>query len=205
MDYKMKIQSKNKLYKLLKFICLYMFFSNMVIAQEEVAEDNISSSGATFPIAVVNMQAIVGQSLAAVKVKEFIENKKVEFTTEIQKEEQELKSMQEELGSQRSILPPDEFAELEGNFRKRVENLQKMVAEKNQLLEDILSKSVQIIQNEAIKIITEIGKEKNLALTLDTSSVVIAANSINISRNVITLLNINLPTLNMNEIMLDSK
>ena len=75
----------------------------------------------------------------------------------------------------------------------------------NQLLEDILSKSVQIIQNEAIKIITEIGKQKNLALTLDTSSVVIAANSINISKNVITLLNINLPTLNMNEIMLDSK
>ena len=201
----MKIQSKNKLYKLLKFICLYMFFSNMVIAQEEVVEDNIPSSGATFPIAVVNMQAIVGESLAAVKVKEFIENKKVEFTTEIQKEEQQLKSMQEELGSQRSILPPDEFAELEGNFRKRVENLQKMVAEKNQLLEDILSKSVQIIQNEAIKIITDIGKEKNLALTLDTSSVVIAANSINISKNVITLLNINLPTLNMNEIMLDIK
>ena len=205
MDYKMNIQSKNKLYKLLKFICLYMFFSNMVIAQEEVAEDNVPIIDTAFPIAVVNMQAIVGQSLAAVKVKEFIENKKVEFTTEIQKEEQQLKSMQEELGSQRSILPPDEFAELEGNFRKRVENLQKMVAEKNQLLEDILSKSVQIIQNEAIKIITEIGKEKNLALTLDTSSVVIAANSINISRNVITLLNINLPTLNMNEIMLDSK
>ena len=201
----MNIQSKNKLFKLLKFICLYMFFSNMVIAQEEVAEDNVPIIDTAFPIAVVNMQAIVGQSLAAVKVKEFIENKKVEFTTEIQKEEQELKSMQEELGSQRSILPPDEFAELEGNFRKRVENLQKMVAEKNQLLEDILSKSVQIIQNEAIKIITEIGKEKNLALTLDTSSVVIAANSINISRNVITLLNINLPTLNMNEIMLDSK
>ena len=201
----MKIQSKNKLYKLLKFICLCMFFSNMVIAQEEVAEDNVPIIDTAFPIAVVNMQAIVGQSLAAVKVKEFIENKKVEFTTEIQKEEQELKSMQEELGSQRSILPPDEFAELEGNFRKRVESLQKTVVEKNQLLEDILSKSVQIIQNEAIKIITEIGKQKNLALTLDTSSVVIAANSINISKNVITLLNINLPTLNMNEIMLDSK
>ena len=201
----MKIQSKNKLYKLLKFICAYMFFINVVVAQDDVTTNNIPNVNDTFPIAVVNMQAIVGESLAAVKVKEFIENKKTEFSTEIQKEEQELKSMQEELGSQRSILPPDEFSELEGNFRKRVENLQKMVAEKNQLLEDILSKSVQIIQNEAIKIITDIGKEKNLALTLDTSSVVIAANSINISKNVITLLNINLPTLNMNEIMLDSK
>ena len=113
--------------------------------------------------------------------------------------------MQEELSTQRSILPPDEFAELEGNFRKRVENLQKMVAEKNQVLEGILTKSVQIIQNEAIKIITDIGKEKGLALTLDTSTVVIAANSINISRSVIDLLNINLPALDMNKIMLDSK
>ena len=147
------------------------------------------------------MQAIVGESLAAVKVKEYIEAKKIEFSTELQKEEETLKAMQEELSTQRSILPPDEFAELEGNFRKRVENLQKMVAEKNQVLEKILTKSVQIIQNEAIKIITDIGKEKGLALTLDTSTVVIAANSINISKAVIDLLNINLPALDMNKIM----
>ena len=202
MDYKMKLQNKNKWYKLLKLICVSLFFVNIVIAQDEVATDTVPNINDTFPIAVVNMQAIVGESLAAVKVKEFIENKKIEFSNEIQKEEKELKSMQEELGNQRSILPPDEFSALEGNFRKRVENLQKMVAEKNQLLENILSKSVQIIQNEAIKIITEIGREKNLALTLDTSTVIIAANSINISKNVIVLLNINLPTLDMNEIML---
>jgi Skp family chaperone for outer membrane proteins len=76
-----------------------------------------------------------------------------------------------------------------------------MVAERNQLLEEILSKSVQVIQLEAVKIITEIGKEKNLALTLDTSSVVIAANSINISKSVIELLNINLPEVDMNAII----
>ena len=65
----------------------------------------------------------------------------------------------------------------------------------------MLSKSVQVIQLEAIKIITEIGKEKGLALTLDTSTVVIAANSINISSSVIELLNINLPEVNMDAIM----
>jgi len=177
-----------------------VFFTNFALAQEDVAKDNVQIND-TFPIAVVNMQAIVGESLAAAKVKEFIEAKKSEFSAELQKEEQGLKVMQEELGSQRSILPPDEFLELEGNFRKRVENLQKMVAEKNQILEEILSKSVQVIQNEAINIITDIGKEKGLALTLDTSSVVIAANSINISKAVIDLLNINLPALDMNKIM----
>ena len=192
-----------KYFKILNFLLVFGFMTNIAIAQEEnvEAENNNSTINETFPIAVVDMQKIVGQSLAAVKVREFIENKKQEFGSELKNEEEELKKLQEDLANQRSIMPPDEFTELEGNFRKRVEGLQQMVAERNQLLEEILSKSVQVIQLEAIKIITDIGKEKGLALTLDTSSVVIAANSINISNSVIELLNINLPEVDMNAIL----
>ena len=188
---------------ILKVFFVSIFCINISLAQEENLDENNNdlSVNQTFPIAVVDMQRIVGQSLAAVKVREYIENKKKEFGTELKNEEQELKTIQEDLASQRSIMPPDEFTELEGTFRKRVEALQQMVAERNQLLEEMLSKSVQVIQLEAIKIITEIGKEKGLALTLDTSTVVIAANSINISSSVIELLNINLPEVDMNAIM----
>ena len=192
-----------KYFKILNFLLIFGFMTNLAIAQEEnvEAENNNAAINETFPIAVVDMQKIVGQSLAAVKVREFIENKKQEFGSELKNEEEELKKLQEDLANQRSIMPPDEFTELEGNFRKRVEGLQQMVAERNQLLEEILSKSGQVIQLEAIKIITDIGKEKGLALTLDTSSVVIAANSINISNSVIELLNINLPEVDMNAIL----
>ena len=70
------------------------------------------------------------------------------------------------------------------------------------LLQEWLNKSsLSDKAKEAIKIITDIGKEKGLALTLDTSSVVIAANSINISNSVIELLNINLPEVDMNAIL----
>ena len=195
--------SISKYLKIFNFLLAFGFMTNLAIAQEEnvEAEDNNSAINEAFPIAVVDMQKIVGQSLAAVKVREFIENKKQEFSSELKKEEEDLKKLQEDLANQRSIMPPDEFTELEGNFRKRVEGLQQMVAERNQLLEEILSKSVQVIQLEAIKIITDIGKEKGLALTLDTSSVVIAANSINISNSVIELLNINLPEVDMNAIL----
>ena len=188
----------SKYFKIIELILAFAFFTNFALAQEE---NNNTTINETFPIAVVDMQKIVGQSHAAVKVREFIENKKKEFSTELKTEEEELKKMQEDLANQRSIMPPDEFTVLEGNFRKRVEGLQQMVAERNQLLEEILSKSVQVIQLEAIKIITDIGKEKGLALTLDTSSVVIAANSINISNSVIELLNINLPDVDMNAIL----
>ena len=188
----------SKYLKIFNFLLVFGFITNIANAQEE---NNNAVINEGFPIAVVDMQKIVGQSLAAVKVREFIENKKQEFGSELKKEEDELKKLQEDLANQRSIMPPDEFTELEGNFRKRVEGLQQMVAERNQLLEEILSKSVQVIQLEAIKIITDIGKEKGLALTLDTSSVVIAANSINISSSVIELLNINLPEVDMNAIL----
>ena len=195
--------SISKYLKIFNFLLAFGFMTNLAIAQEEnvEAEDNNSAINEAFPIAVVDMQKIVGQSLAAVKVREFIENKKQEFGSELKNEEEELKKLQEDLANQRSIMPPDEFTELEGNFRKRVEGLQQMVAERNQLLEEILSKSVQVIQLEAIKIITDIGKEKGLALTLDTSSVFIASNSINISNSVIELLNINLPEVDMNAIL----
>ena len=195
--------STSKYLKIFNFLLVFGFMINIAVAQEENvdAENNNSAINEAFPIAVVDMQKIVGQSLAAVKVREFIENKKQEFSSELKNEEEELKKLQEDLANQRSIMPPDEFTELEGNFRKRVEGLQQMVAERNQLLEEILSKSVQVIQLEAIKIITDIGKEKGLALTLDTSSVVIAANSINISNSVIELLNINLPEVDMNAIL----
>jgi len=199
----MIIRNLCKYFKILNILLVFTFISNISFSQEENAEieGKTTIKNETFPIAVVDMQKIVGQSLAAVKVREFIENKKQEFSTELKNEEDELKKYKKTLQTQRSIMPPDEFAVLESNFRKRVERLQQMVAERNQLLEEILSKSVQVIQLEAIKIITEIGKEKGLALTLDTSSVVIAANSINISSSVIELLNINLPKVDMGAIL----
>ena len=195
----------NIFFKIICVLNLILVFTFSAYSQEN--EDNSEENtelpivGQSFPIAVVDMQYIVSKSSAAVKVREYLESMKENFGAEIKTEEESLKLMQEELGSQRSILPPDEFSLMENDFRKKVENLQKIVAERNKLLENILSQSIQIIQTEAIKIITTIGREQGLALALDTSSVVIAADTINISTNVIERLNINLPEIDMEKIM----
>jgi len=190
-----------KIFYYINLIIIFTFIANAQDEENGNTENEIPNVSQSFPIAVIDMQYIVAKSTAAVKVRDYLENMKAEFGKEIKSEEESLKQMQEELSSQRSILPPDEFTLLENDFRKKVENLQKIVAEKNQLLENILTQSVQNIQTEAINIITTIGKEKGLALALDTSSVVIAADSINISANVIERLNTNLPEVDMNKIM----
>ena len=80
--------SISKYFKIFNFLLVFGFMTNLAIAQEDnaEAEDNNSAINEAFPIAVVDMQKIVGQSLAAVKVREFIENKKQEFSTELKNE-----------------------------------------------------------------------------------------------------------------------
>ena len=191
--------------KIIYVLKLFLILTFSAFSQENdngsVENEQLPVVGESFPIAVVDMQYIVSKSSAAIKVREYLETMKENFGEEIRTEEESLKLMQEELGSQRSILPPDEFSLMENDFRKKVENLQKIVAEKNKLLENILSQSIQIIQSEAINIITMIGREKGLALALDTSSVVIAADTINISSSVIDRLNTNLAEIDMDKIM----
>ena len=191
-----------KIILIFKLILIFAFSAYSQDSEDiNLENDELPVAGQAFPIAVVDMQYIVAKSSAAITVREYLENMKSDFGDEIKSEEESLQLMQEELGSQRSILPPDEFAMLENDFRKKVENLQKIVAEKNQLLENILSQSVQEIQTEAIKIITAIGRENSLALVLDTSSVVIAADTINVSSKVIERLNNNLPQVDMDKLM----
>ena len=98
------------------------------------------------------------------------------------------------------ILPPDEFAQLESDFRVRVEKLQSSVAEKNKELETIMQGSIQIIQNKTVEIITNIARERNLAAVLDTSTVVIAAGKINISEEVLKNLNENMPSIDLDAV-----
>ena len=129
-----------------------------------------------------------------------IEDLKKKYSLEISNEEEELKALHEELSSQRSILPPDEFSKMESEFREKVERLQTSVAEKNKEIEVILNRSVNAIQTKAIQIVTNIARERSLAAVLDTSTVVIAADSINISNQVLEILNKELPSLDIENV-----
>ena len=62
---------------ILKIFLVSIFCISISLAQEENLGENNNdlSISQTFPIAVVDMQRIVGQSSAAVKVREYIENK----------------------------------------------------------------------------------------------------------------------------------
>ena len=194
------------LFKYCKYIIvIIIFFSLNSYAQdtEEQLSNNESlnaSDKSHFPIVVVDMQFIVSRSTAAIQVRQELDSLKKKYGEEVKLEEEELRNLQNELGVQRPILPPDEFTQLESDFRVRVEKLQSIVAEKNKELETIMQRSIQIIQNKTVEIITNIARERGLAAVLDTSTVVLAAGEINISEEVLKILNENMPSIDLDAV-----
>ena len=185
-------------------LLIYLIFCILTTFAHAQDNEGVSEENAVikqhFPITVIDMQYIVARSSAAVLVREELEDLKKKYSLEISNEEEELKALQEELSSQRSILPPDEFSKMESEFREKVERLQTSVAEKNKEIEVILNRSVNAIQTKAIQIVTNIARERALAAVLDTSTVVIAADSINISNQVLEILNKELPSLDIENV-----
>ncbi len=185
-------------------LLIYLIFCILTTFAHAQDNEGVSEENAVikqhFPITVIDMQYIVARSSAAVLVREELEDLKKKYSLEISNEEEELKALQEELSSQRSILPPDEFSKMESEFREKVERLQTSVAEKNKEIEVILNRSVNAIQTKAIQIVTNIARERSLAAVLDTSTVVIAADSINISNQVLEILNKELPSLDIENV-----
>lgn len=185
-------------------LLIYLIFCILTTFSHAQDNEGVSEENAEikqhFPITVIDMQYIVARSSAAVLVREELEDLKKKYSLEISNEEEELKALQEELSSQRSILPPDEFSKMESEFREKVERLQTSVAEKNKEIEVILNRSVNAIQTKAIQIVTNIARERALAAVLDTSTVVIAADSINISNQVLEILNKELPSLDIENV-----
>ena len=191
-------------------IVVLVFLSSHSYSQDDVDvnNENAASNNSVknnFPIVVIDMQYIVARSAAAVEVRNELDRLKKEYTAIVTKEEEELKLLQDELGVQRSILPVGEFNKLEQDFRSRVEKLQSVIAEKNKELEQILKKSINIIQRKSIQIITNIARERGLAAVLDTSTVVLAADSINISKIVIENLNKEMPSIDIDELKKSGK
>ena len=68
-----------------------------------------------------------------------------------------------------------------------------------------MKKSINIIQRKSIQIITNIARERGLAAVLDTSTVVLAADSINISKIVIENLNKEMPSIDIDELKKSGK
>ncbi len=191
-----------KFYLRFALLALGLVFSGTALAQEDTPG---SADGAPlvinlpddFGIGLIDVQKILQESVAAAAVREEVGTREEGYRTEIEREEGDLRANQDELAQQRGVLSPQEFAVEEAEFRAKVETLQKRVNERNIELQELLASNLRTIQEQIVRIVADLALERNLGLVFDTAVVVIAAEQINISEEVIKRLNEVMPSVDL--------
>lgn len=146
-------------------------------------------------VLVVDVQSLLQNSKSAKMVRQQIEQKRSEYAKEISQQEGALRRERDSLQRQQASLSAEALNKKGREFQQKVNELDRSVQAKRQTLEKSNAEALQSIQSVVLKIITEIAKERKANLVFQRSDLVLFDNSFDVTDQVLTKLDEQLPTL----------
>ena len=140
-------------------------------------------------IAILNLNFIYDKSIHYSKFMENLSDYKKLLEKEIRKEENEILKIKEDIENNKYILNESELLKLTTQYEIEFNNLQKKLDNFNVNISQNISNSQKILNNEILKISKQISNKNNLSLILENSAIFIANDQIDISKNIIDILN----------------
>ena len=147
-----------------------------------------NNSNANVPY-FLDFKYILNQSDAGKKAQSFLKNKLEKGINNLKDKEKKIQQEQKKIISQKKVITEDEYKKKVSELRKKVALLQK---ERTTLLNTV-AKQRQKARNELLKnlnpIIKEYMKDKNIRMVIDKKSLLLADENLNITNDIIALLN----------------
>ena len=150
-------------------------------------------------MAVIDTEVIRRNSLAFRDIGKQLTKYRKAIQADIQKDEEALRSANEELARKRAILAPETFAEERQQFEERLMQVQRTVQKRKKGLERVGLEAVKKVEAVLNKIITEVSKELSLGLILRKNQTVLAAKELDITPHVLKRLDTALPSLKVSD------
>ncbi len=144
-------------------------------------------------IAVLDFKSILAKSTAARGARQQIEAYREAYQAEIAKEEEALRREEQELGRQRAILAPEAFAEKRRAFERKVTDAQRRVQDRSRQLERTRVEIRNEIGRAVTKIVAGLVGERKFNIVLDREQVLLAADKLDITGDVLRELDRQLP------------
>jgi Skp family chaperone for outer membrane proteins len=144
-------------------------------------------------IAVLEYEAIIVESEASKSVAQQLIAIRDQYQAELDKEEEELRALNEELGRQKTILSPDAFAEKVRDFERRVRELQMKEQRINSLIKRAEIRALNEVEQVVYDIVSELARERGYTLVVPSSTLIYASDQLVISEEVLRQLNERLP------------
>jgi outer membrane protein len=140
-------------------------------------------------IAVVDLETVLKSSKAMKDAQSKISKKQSKFQKEIDKEQESLEKENKKIESKKSTLSDKAFEKEQKEFTKKVEKLKKLVDSRQAELKKSSMKVIEKINDKVKESVEEIRIEKELDLIIASSSTVFYKEELDISSDVVKLLN----------------
>ena len=154
-------------------------------------------SAAPMPLTVlvVDVQALLQNSKAAKMVRGQIEQKRNEYTKEISHQEETLRAERDSLQRQQASMSADALNQKGREFQQKVNDLERNVQGKRQALEKSNGEALSKIQEQMLKIIADIAKDRKSNLVFQRADLVLFDQSFDVTDEVLQKLDELMPTL----------
>ena len=171
-----------KIFKLLSLITIITFQTNLY---------------AEVPY-FIDFKYILNQSEAGKKAQQALKNKLDNGIKKIQAKEKSIQEEEKKMIAQKKIISSEEYKKKVDELRNKVSNLQK---ERNKLLNGV-SKQRTNARNELLKnlnpIIRDYMKQKQIRMVIDKKNLLVAEDSLDITKDIMALLNNKLKSIKLN-------
>jgi len=145
------------------------------------------------PIAVIDEQKILRDSSAMKIIREQIIKYGLTFEKELEKERAKIRSTNQELARQRTILSAEAFAEKRRLFEQKVVSVQQLVQQRQRGLDTSRNNAKAKVNKVYREITAKLAEEKNLAIILRKTQTVIIIDTLDVTKEVLLRLNEKLP------------
>ena len=146
----------------------------------------------------LDFKYILNQSDAGKKAQSYLKKKLDNGIKALQKKEKAIQEEERKIIQQKKVISAEEYKKKVTELRNKVASLQK---ERDSLLTEV-SKQRSKARSELLKnlnpIIKEYMKEKNIRMVLDKKSMLLADDSLDITQNIVKLLNSKLKSIKLN-------
>tara|TARA_B100000941_G_C28492048_1_gene548520 strand:- start:1177 stop:1701 length:525 start_codon:yes stop_codon:yes gene_type:complete len=146
----------------------------------------------------LDFKYILNESIAGKKAQNFLKNKLEKGIKSLKDKEKKIQEEEKKIIQQKKVISAEEYKKKVTDLRSKVSALQK---ERNNLLETIArqrSEARKILLKNLNPIIQEYMKQNKIRMVVDKKSLLLADENLNITKDIIDLLNKKLKSINLN-------
>ncbi len=146
-------------------------------------------------IGIVDVQKVLRDSKAAKSIRPEFDKMRKAFQKQVSEQEQRLRQAEQELARQRAILAPEAFTQKRRAFSEEARKAQSSVQARRRLLEKSFNDTKNLILKNLIVVAREVAEVRKLNMLLEKRFVFLSAQTMDVTEEVISLLDKRLPKL----------